>query len=236
MQQDNPIKNQATEEISAIPQTVIQVITNPAAFFRAMPRTGGFLRPLVFMVIMGTVGGFLQALLSLVGLSTGGLVSGVAAIILMPLLVTVFGFIGAAILFVIWKLMRSRHGFETAYRGMAYSAAITPITSILGLLPYLGGILGLVWMTYLLVVVSTQVHEIKAKTAWTGFGAIGAILILMTLSTEIAARKMARGLENWQKETGLNQKGLESLEDMSPEEAGRAVGKFLKGMSQESAE
>ncbi len=236
MQQDNQIKDQATEEISAIPQTVLQVITHPAGFFRAMPKTGGFLRPLIFMVIMGIVGGFLQAVLSLIGLSTGGLVSGVAAIILMPLLVTIFGFIGAAILFAIWKLMGSRHGFETAYRGMAYSAAITPVTSVFGILPYLGGILGIVWMTYLLVVVSTQVHEIKAKTAWTGFGAIGAILILMTLSTEIAARKMTRGLENWQKESGLNQKGLESLEDMSPEEAGEAVGRFLKGMNQGSAE
>jgi uncharacterized membrane protein YdjX (TVP38/TMEM64 family) len=41
--------------------------------------------------------------------------AGFGAIIFMPIAVAIGSFIGAAILFVIWKLMGSQEDYETAY-------------------------------------------------------------------------------------------------------------------------
>jgi len=128
--------------------------------------------------------------------------------------------------------MGSQESFETSYRGMAYTAAIMPITTVLNLLPYLGGVLGLVWMTYLLVVISTEVHEIKPKTAWIGFGAICAVFVLLTVSAESAGRRMAREMEAWQLELEQRTGDMKRLQEMTPEEAGKAMGEFFKGMQE----
>jgi hypothetical protein len=220
------------QQVRAVPGTVLEVITSPAGFFRQMPRTGGFLPPLLFMVLMGVAGGLLQVVLALVGLG-GDLVSGLLAVILMPLLVGIFGFIGAAILFLFWKIIGSQESFETAFRCGAYTAAILPLTTVFNIIPYLGSIMGLVWMTYLLVVASTEVHGIAAKKAWIAFGAIGAVLAISSLSVEIAARKMMRGMGEWQQSNQRVLKDMDKLDEMSPEEAGKALGQFLKGLGQE---
>ncbi|MBS3809368.1 MAG: YIP1 family protein [Desulfobacterales bacterium] len=177
-------------EFSQIPKTAIKVITSPAAFFRQMPKTGGFLPSLIFMIAVGFVGGFIPTVLSLIGLSSEGILPGLAAIVLMPVMVGILGFVGAAILFVIWKILGSGQSFETAYRGMAFCSAITPITAFIDLFPYIGGIVGIAWMMFLLVTVSIEVHEIKPKTAWVSFGIIGLILAMTSFSAEMAGRKI----------------------------------------------
>ncbi len=54
--------------VAEIPQTALKVIMSPGAFFREMPKTGGYVEPLVFMVAMGVISGLLQAVFSLLGL------------------------------------------------------------------------------------------------------------------------------------------------------------------------
>ena len=228
--------DQMGEQIKGVPAAAIQVITNPGGFYRQMPKTGGFVAPLLFMVVMGVVAGLLGALLSLLGLGSGGVISGMAAVILMPIMVAVFGFISAAILFVVWKMIGSQESYETAYRCMAYTAAIIPITTLLDLIPYLGSILGLVWMTYLLVVASTEVHGIQTKKAWVAFGAICALLAVSSVSMEIAGRKLSSSMEEWQQENQAQLDQLDNMDEMSPEEAGEAVGQFLKAFGQSTQE
>jgi len=71
-------------DFAAIPQTAIRIITQPAAFFREMPKTGGFVEPLIFMVVIGVVSGLIQAVLSLLHLNmVGGAMAGITAIIMM---------------------------------------------------------------------------------------------------------------------------------------------------------
>jgi hypothetical protein len=219
-------------QVKGILPAVIDVITGPVEFFRHLPKTGGFLQPFIFMVVLGAASGLITIVLSLIGLApTTAILSG-AAIILMPIMIAIFGFIGAAVLFVIWKIMGSQESFETAYRGGAYTAAIMPGTAILNLIPYLGSLIGLVWMTFLLVVISMEMHGIKQKTAWTGFGVICAIFAMMSLSAEVAGRKMEKNMQAWQQENVLD---LEQLQDATPEEVGKVLGQFLKGI-QEAAE
>ena len=180
-------------DLASIQKTAMSVLTSPSAFFREMPKTGGFVDPLIFMVIMGIISGLIQTVFSLVGLHiAAGMAMGVASIILFPIVIAIGGFIGAAILFVIWKLLGSQESYETAYRCGAYISVLMPIITVLGLIPYLGSAVGIALYGYFLVIASVEVHKIHSQKAWLVFGIIGAILIIMNISAQITARKFSR--------------------------------------------
>jgi hypothetical protein len=204
-------------DFAAIPGTAIRVLTSPAAFFREMPKKGGFVEPLVFMVAMGVAGGIIQAAVALLHLRAAAAAGmGLSAIVAVPVMVAVFGFVGAAILFGIWKVMGSQEDYEAAYRCCAYLAAVSPVTILLGVVPYAGGALGLALMTYYLVIASVEVHKLPSQKSWMVFGIIGAFLALMGLSAEIAARRAAARMQEsakaWQQQGEAMQKGAEELQ------------------------
>ncbi len=197
-------------DLAAIPQTALKVLTSPAAFFREMPKTGGFVDPLVFMIAMGVVGGLIQAVFTIAGLHlVAGFAAGLASIIIMPIMIAIFGFVGAAIIFFIWKLMGSQESYETAYRCTAYISVLTPITTVLGILPYIGAAIGIVLTTFFLVTASVEVHKLPSQKAWLVFGIIGGILILMSISSQFAARRFARQMEDTSREM---QKAAEQMQ------------------------
>ncbi|SPD73435.1 conserved membrane hypothetical protein [uncultured Desulfobacterium sp.] len=213
-------------QISSVVKDMISVITNPVAFYKQMPKTGGLVNPLIFMAAMGIAGAIIQIFLSFfhVGMA-GSFGMALAYIIIMPIMVAIFGFIAAAILMLIWKVMGSNENYETAFRCAAYASAISPITGLLNAIPYIGAIIGLAWMTYLLVTASVEVHGLQAKTAWIVFGIIAAIMAVMSISSQHAARKLSSNMQDLNKDLG-------NIEQMSPEEAGKKAGEFLKGMQQ----
>jgi hypothetical protein len=188
-------------DFAAMPQTALNVITNPAGFFQGMPKTGGFLEPLVFAVIMGFIAGIIQAILSFIGLGPGagygGGIHGFSAIIFMPIAAAIGSFIGGAILFVIWKLMGSQEDYETAYRCGAYLMALAPIAAIIGAIPYAGGLIYMFTYVFYLVTASTHVHNIPSQKAWLVFGIIGVIFAIMVLSGEYKARHASSEMEKW---------------------------------------
>lgn len=191
-------------DFAAMPQKAISVVTKPAEFFQAMPKAGGFLEPLVFAVIMGLITGIIQAILNVIGLVpgagyAGGVMGGFGAIIFMPIAAAIGSFIGAAILFVIWKLMGSEENYETAYRCGAYLMAVAPITAIIGVIPYAGGIITMAIYVYFLVAASIHVHQIPSGKAWMVFGIIGVIFAILGIVAEHKARNMASELGKWQK-------------------------------------
>ncbi|MGE5300756.1 MAG: YIP1 family protein [Acidobacteriota bacterium] len=217
--------------VAAIPQTALKVLTSPAAFFREMPKTGGFVDPLVFMVGMGVIGGLIQAVFVIVGLHVvAGFAAGIASIIILPIMIAIFGFVGAAIIFFIWKLMGSQESYETAYRCAAYISALTPITTVLGIIPYAGAAMGIVLTTFFLVTASVEVHKLPSQKAWLVFGIIGGILIVVSISSQFAARRFARHMEETTKEM--------QAEDMQKkaEEASKAAEQMQKQIQQQSEE
>jgi hypothetical protein len=230
--------------LSGIPQAAVRVLTSPSAFFREMPKTGGFVEPLIFMVVMGVIGGLIQAIFSLIGLSPlVGVAAGVGSIIVVPLMVAIFGFVGAAILFVIWKLMGSQESYETAYRCGAYISVLAPINAVLNIIPYAGPAAGIVLATFFLVIASVEVHAIPSQKAWLVFGIIGAILILTSISSQFAARKLSREAVKFQKqmeETSKTmqkqaeemQKQTEALQKQA-EEARKAAEEMQKQMQKQ---
>ena len=222
---------QKKSPVQGIIDTAKQVIMDPVGFYSGMAKGGGFSDPLVFAVVLGVVTGIVQAIIGLVHL--GPAVSAVMAlgsIIVMPIMVLIFGFVGAAIVFVIWKVMGSNESYETAYRCGAYASAISPITAVASLIPFVGSLVGLAWMTYLLVMASIEVHKIPAKKAWMVFGIIAVIFALMSLGAQAGARKAQRGMADFQKEMGMT-----PGKEMTPEEAGKAAATFMKAMQEQAA-
>ena len=188
-------------DFAAIPQTAVKVLTSPAEFFKGMPKTGGFVEPLVFLIAMGVVGGLLQSILSLLRFRVAaGMMMGVGSVILLPILIGIFGFVGAAILYVIWKLIGSQESYETAYRCGAYIGVLTPLSVLLNLLPIVGGVVNILLMTFFLVTASVAVHNLPSRKAWMVFGIIGGIMILFSVSAEFAARRISREAVKFQKE------------------------------------
>ena len=178
--------------LSMILETAKRVVFDPVGFYRSMPQNGGFVAPVIFVLVMAVVSGIIIALLSLAwGGPKAGMAMGGAAVIMLPIMAVIGSFIGALIMFVIWKLMGSEKNFETAYRCVAYAAAIMPFTTLLAFIPYLGSIAKVLWSFYLIYVASTEVHGIASKVAGIVFGVLAAVILLVNLSAERAMQQMA---------------------------------------------
>lgn len=187
-------------DFAAMPQTAINVITSPAAFFREMPKAGGFGDPLLFMIIMGGVSGLVQAIVGILGLKAGiGFGMAILSVILYPILFGVLGFIGAALLYLLWKLMGSQESYETAYRCLAYVTALVPVTTLLGVIPVLGALLSIALFTYFYVLMSVEAHKLPSQKAWIVFGALGTALLLLNMGAEISQKKHDREKMKYQK-------------------------------------
>lgn len=186
-------------DFESIPQVAIKVITNPVEFYQNMKKSGGYVEPLVFMVALSVVAGVLSAVLSLIGFGMAtAMTAGVIAVIVIPIFVIIFSFIGAGIAHVIWKMMGSQEVFETTFRCVAYTAAIAPINAVLGVIPYLGSIVAALWPMVLLAIASIHVHRRSTQLSWGVFGALGILLVLMGLGSERATRQMADEMQDWQ--------------------------------------
>jgi len=202
---------------AAMPQMAVRIVTAPAEFFKSMPKTGGFVEPLVFAVIMGVVAGVIHALINILGLSYVhvGFVESMGMIILFPVVVVISSFIGAAVIYVIWQLLDSQENYETSYRCTAYLMTIAPVVAILSVIPYYVGII--VYMAiyvYYLVIASTQVHNIPSEKAWLVFGIIGAVLVLIIITIQYNIRNMPPTVEQYRKTAEeINKQYLKQIEE-----------------------
>jgi len=207
-----------------------RVITDPRGFYREMPSSGGLQRQLIFIIVMAVALALVSTVLSLFGWGAlGAMAVGIGSIIGFPIAAIIGSFIGAAILYVIWTLMGSEQGYQTAYRCVAYTGAIFPITGVLGVIPYIGSIIGIAWGMYLLAIASIEVHGRTEQLSYRVFGILGVIMILGNVSSEYQSRRVAEQFEGLG--TSIEEQ-LEGIEDMSPEEAGQALGEFLRGLEE----
>lgn len=203
-----------------------RVLTAPTRFYREMPTTGGYAEPVIFVVVVALATGIIGAILALLGGSQiGAMRMGLGSIIALPILAVIGSFISAAILFVIWKLMGSDRSYETSYRCLAYATAIYPFVAIIGIIPYLASIIGIAWFSYLMIEASVLVHNRERKTATIVFGIIAVVLILSNISNERMARHLEREVDQFSRQMG-------EWQNLPPEEAGRRMGEFLRGLEE----
>lgn len=224
MEDSSTASRPAGSPIGNIVSTVKAVITDPAGFFRTMPLSGGFAEPLIFVVAMSLVSSIVAVPFWLLGVGPFAAFPGVLfAFVVAPLMTGAFSFVGAGIAFVLWRLLGSRQPYETAYRCAAYVSALSPVAVPLGVLPYVGELIMVVWGYALIVIASVYVHGIDRQKARLVFGTLALLFALVSLGAQRASRSV-------QHRTDAAIEQLEKIEGMSPEEAGKAVGEFMKGL------
>ncbi len=188
-------------------RTAFRVLTSPAAFFSNMPKTGGYIEPLVFMVVMGFIGSFIQALLSIMGLTPEGPeIGAVSLIIVLIIAIIASGFMAATVYFIIWRLMGSKESFETAFRCNAYISALIPVTALLGPVPYLDQIIAILLSTLFLVIASVCVHNLPSRRAWIVFGLLGLMFMLASIVGNEALKALEENQLDIQEVQYINKK------------------------------
>lgn len=206
-----------------------QIVTDPATFYRNMSKTGGFGEPLIFAIVMAVITGVIVALYSMLSLTSFNAVAGGAAgfmaIFVMPIAAILGCFIGGGIMYVIWKLMGSSENYEVAVRCVAYTFVIMPAIALVSFVPYLAGIAKTLWSMFLLFTASIEVHKLKQETAKIVFGVLAAIFVLWGVRAENVTRNFISQGERMAE-------NIEQMGEMSPEEAGKAFGEFMKGMQE----
>jgi hypothetical protein len=220
-------------DFSTVIEQAKQIITNPVDFYRNMSKSGGYSEPLIFLLVMAVASGLITAVLAIINLLPIPAGVGMAMIIAFPIGALIGGFIGAAILFVIWKLMGSSENYEVAYRCVAYTSAIMPVVTVLGVVPYLGTLVRIIWGSYLAIVASMEVHGRQKNPSYIVFGILGALGLLMSIGGEKAQRELASNMEQYSR---AMEESVGNMGDMTPEEAGRAVGEFMKGLEDAAKE
>jgi len=220
-----------------------KVIFDPIGFYQTMPTSGGFTNPVIFVAVMALMTAAIGFILSFIGLATfnaivGGAVS-LGMLILVPIMAVIASFIGAAVMFVIWKLMGSERNYETAYRCVAFSFAIAPVVAVISLIPYLANLIKALWGGFLIYTASIEVHKIKSQTAMIVVGILTALNVFIGFGSERTARHWQDKLEGYEEAAeelerkfseGSIGDSIEKMEDMTPEEAGKQVGELLKSL------
>lgn len=154
----------------------IKLIVKPVDFFKTMPKIGGLIDPLIYVVMTALLGVVLSAVESAVSYGAGVHDLAMLAIwlIIVPLIAAIMSFFVAGICFAIWSFMGSNESYETSYRCLAYMHILMPITILLSIVPYLG-LLGFAWWLYLMVIATREVHKVSIKPALVIFGIIAAL-------------------------------------------------------------
>lgn len=152
-------------------KTFKAVLFSPEDLFGTMIFKGGLKEPLAFGLLLGSVGtmfGFFWQFLmmsgkllplshALLGRFTMGLIF-LGIIILSPIFVAINMLITGGIMHLCLLIVRgAKNGFEGTFRVVAYSQA----TQILGLIPFIGGLIGWFWHLIVQVIGIREIHEIS---------------------------------------------------------------------------
>jgi hypothetical protein len=151
--------------------TVSLLITKPSEAFTMMRPEGGLMDPLLFGLIGGCAGGIVSIIFQGLFQSIPGIAGGNDAFnslgvrvwvilliyaVLMPLLVTVGMFIGAAILHLCLMLVGgANRSFETTFRVVGFTAGAANLFSMI---PICGGIIALVYHIVLQCIGLSRAH------------------------------------------------------------------------------
>jgi hypothetical protein len=181
---------------TAISRTVSSVLMRPAETFDAMKRTGGLADPLLYVVLVSSSMFAVSALYQLAATSLNPAalppnfphasksafsVALIGSMRLSPALYVVTAFLSAGITHLCLKLLGgANRPFETTFRVICYAQASA---MVFNLLPMFGGLLGVIWGAYCVIIGLKETNGItglKATLAITlpGLLCCGALLLL----------------------------------------------------------
>jgi len=169
-QQASPWENRSELGIwQGIYQTFKAVLFSPENFFGKMTHKGGIREPLIFGLLLGSIGtmfGFFWKFLMMWGglLSMAdGVISQftmnlifIGLMVISPLFVTMIIFSTSGILHLLLLIVGGgKNGFEATFRVVSYSQA----TQVLGLMPFIGGLIGGFWLLIVQIIGLREIHE-----------------------------------------------------------------------------
>ncbi len=98
--------------------------------------------------------------------------------LLVPLFVTITIFVSSGILHVLLLLVRGgQNGFEATFRVIAYSQA----TQVLGVIPFIGGVAGGLWLLVIQVIGAREMHETSYLKIFIAFLIPFALIFLVVI-------------------------------------------------------
>jgi hypothetical protein len=147
-------------------ETWKEVIQRPSDFYRKMPTTGGYADPITFAAISYFIYGLLAALLNrgmmggMYGYGMGAegysLSTALMAAIMAPIMGIISIFIGAAILYIIFKVLGGKGSYEGTVKFISYATAVL----LLSWIPFIGWLFGF-YGIYLYIVGGMIVHNVS---------------------------------------------------------------------------
>ena len=170
-------ERQARGFFNAFVETLVMVLTKPAAAFSAMKIEGGLVEPLIYALIGGWLGGVVAFLFSLgfksvglfgsrnnaFGMLTGMGIGSIAFIILLPVMIVIGLFIGAAIVHLCLMIVGGANKtFEATFRVLAFSQGST---GPLQMIPVCGGLIAGVWGLVVTCIGLARAHETGTERA-----------------------------------------------------------------------
>jgi hypothetical protein len=152
----------------------------------------GIKEPLAFGLLLGSVGAMfgifwqylvLSGSLTALNLSTSGQLTMsmvfLALIIIAPLFVIISMFLTSSILHLLLLLVKGRgNAFEATFRVVSYSQA----TQLLGLFPFIGGLIGFLWMIIVQIIGLKEIHETSYLKVIIAFLIPPALILLLVMA------------------------------------------------------
>ena len=162
----------------------IKLIINPVEFFRTMPKSGGLIEPMFFLVVTVLVDVVLVFVESFVSHGAGMYGLGMLGISLfiVPIIAVILSLFVAGIFYVVWSFMGSGESYEASFRCLAYMQSIVPVTILISIVPYLA-LLGIAWWFFLMVIATREAHNLPVKPALLVFGVIAVLASLVYYSS-----------------------------------------------------
>jgi hypothetical protein len=146
------------------------VIARPTEFFAELPREGGLWRATGFVLVMGLVGGLLG-----VGL---GVLPTFRSIFTTPLAAFASTVVSMFVIHVLAMLAGGCGSLDASYRLAAYLIVFMPLVIVASALPFLNVVMA-GYGVYALIVGVSAIHGLDERRAWSVFGGVGAIGLLL---------------------------------------------------------
>ena len=197
----NPNKDAVKAYFKELTDIAIKLVANPVDFFRSMPKSGGLIDPMLFMVVTVLIDVIMMFVESFVKHGAGAYGFGVliGALVIVSLIAVILSFFVAGIFYAVWSFMGSKESYETSYRCIAYMHIVVPFTILIGVVPYLG-LLGIAWWLYLIVTATMAVHNLPAKPALLVFGIIAVLAGLAYYSSVSSAIRAKEHMQEFTRE------------------------------------
>jgi hypothetical protein len=177
-------------------QTSKAVLFSPEDLFAHLSYRSGIREPLAFGLLCGSIGTLFTLFWQILFISGPvlpfdlGLGEELVFVLLfmvvalfVPLFVTLTIFVSSGVLHVLLLLVRGgQNGFEATFRVIAYSQA----TQVLGVIPFIGGVAGALWLLVIQVIGVREMHETSYLKVFIAFLIPFALTFLLVIFALLA--------------------------------------------------